>query len=436
MKLNGWGRFPRVDCALLGMRTAEDARAAIGARRSLIARGNGRSYGDSALNLDGVVSTLRSDRLRDFDPATGLLTCEAGLLLADLLAFAVPRGFFPPVTPGTKFVTIGGMIAADVHGKNHHQAGSFCRHVERLELMTADGRIVVCTRTENQDLFMATCGGMGLTGIILAATFRLLPIETAQIRQETLIADNFDEAMALCEASAGWTYTVAWIDCLASGPALGRSIIYRGEHATRQERPAAPLAVPSAKARRVPVDFPTIALNPWSVRAFNTLYYQHARPGPSYLDYDTYFYPLDTILDWNRIYGRAGFTQYQCVIPRAASRDGMRAILARVAAQGCASFLAVLKLLGAEGEGLLSFPLEGYTLTLDFPVNATVLGLLLELDAIVADHGGRIYLAKDARAGATMMRRGYSRLDRFRAVRARVDPARKFQSLQSQRLDL
>lgn len=421
---------------MLGMRTRDDARTAIGARRSLIARGNGRSYGDSALNIDTVLSTRPSDRLRDFDPATGIVTCEAGLLLADLLAFAVPRGFFPPVTPGTKFVTVGGMVAADVHGKNHHAAGSFARHVLRLELMTADGRTLVCAPDENRELFAATCGGMGLTGIILTVSFRLLPIETALIRQETLVAANFDEAMAMCEASSGWTYTVAWIDCLARGDALGRSILYRGEHATRRECPAAPLAVPPARARRVPFDFPTLALNSWSVRAFNALYYRRARPGTEFLDYDTYFYPLDAILEWNRIYGRAGFTQYQCVIPKAASRDGLRAILDRISAQGGASFLAVLKLLGGEGDGPLSFPLEGYTLALDFPVNAAILGLLIELDAIVADHGGRIYLAKDVRTGAAMLRRGYPRLDQFRAMRARIDPTCKFQSLQSQRLDL
>ncbi|MCK8786191.1 FAD-binding oxidoreductase [Roseomonas sp. NAR14] len=436
MKLSGWGRYPRVDCARAVMRDAEGARATVLGQESLIARGNGRSYGDASLNARCTLSTLRSDRLLAFDPASGRVTCEAGLLLSELLAFSVPRGWFAPVTPGTRFVTIGGMVAADVHGKNHHLAGTFGNHVESLLLLTADGAVRRCARDENADLLRATIGGMGLTGVILEVTFCLIPVETGAIRQETLRAGSFDEIMALCEESEGWTYTVAWIDCLARGKRLGRSLLYRGEHATRAEAPDATLAPPGRKLRNVPVDFPRIALNPWSMRAFNALYYGRGRPGTALVDYVTYFYPLDAVGEWNRIYGRGGFTQYQCVIPKAASRAGITAVLEKVSAAGMGSFLAVLKLFGAEGEGLLSFPTEGYTLTLDFPVDTATLNLLLELDAIVADHGGRLYLAKDSRTGARMMRRGYPRLDEFLALRERYDPHRRFESLQSQRLDL
>jgi FAD/FMN-containing dehydrogenase len=436
MRLSGWGRFPRVDTTKLEMRDTEVARDALRRQCGMIAYGNGRAYGDAALHPRQVLATRKSDRILAFDPASGRITCEAGLLLADLLSFAIPRGFFPPVTPGTKFVTIGGMIAADVHGKNHHVAGTFSRHVESFLLLTADGTTQLCTRGGNDLLFEATCGGMGLTGVILEATFCLLPIETALIRQETLRAGDFDQAMELCEASADWTYTVAWIDCLARGRALGRSLIYRGEHARRDELPAGRAQPGHKKARRVPFDFPAIALNRYSMRAFNGMYYRRAREGTAFIDYDTYFYPLDAILEWNRIYGAGGFTQYQCVVPKQASRDAIRAILQLVAESGRGSFLAVLKLFGAQGDGMLSFPMEGYTLTLDFPVNSATLNLLLALDSIVSDHGGRLYLAKDARAGAAMLRRGYPRLEEFLAVRNRVDPMRRFASLQSERLGL
>jgi FAD/FMN-containing dehydrogenase len=435
MILSGWGRYPRVECERETLRDLSDAGGALAAHVSLIARGNGRSYGDASLNPDGVLDMRGCDRIRAFDPETGAITCEAGLMLADLLDFAVPRGFFPPVTPGTKFVTIGGMIAADVHGKNHHGAGTFGRHVSGLELLCADGEIRRCDPSENGDLFKATVGGMGLTGIILSATFRMSRIETPFIRQETLRAADLAEAMSIFEDSGGWTYTVGWIDCLAKGKALGRALVYRGEHATAAEVPAG-TALPRRRKSRVPLDFPNWALNRWSVSAFNALYYRRGKPGTEIVDYDAYFYPLDAILDWNRIYGRAGFVQYQCVLPKDASQAALSALLSRIAAAGRGSFLAVLKLFGPAGQGLLSFPMEGYTLALDFPADSGTFSLLLELDAIVAAHGGRIYLAKDARSGPDMLRRGYPNLDRFLAVRRDVDPMGKFTSLQSQRLGL
>ncbi len=438
--LSGWGRYPRVACRLVEPRDAEEATQAILAADSLIARGNGRAYGDAALNPQGTLSMLRQGRLLAFDPSTGLLTCEAGVLLADIVALFVPRGWFPPVTPGTKFVTIGGMIAADVHGKNHHAAGSFGNHVASLDLALGDGRVLRCSPSENAELFAATCGGMGLTGVILRASFRLVPIETSRIRQETLPARNLDEVMELFEASQAWTYSVAWIDCLAKGRSVGRSLLYRGEHARPDELPVesrgTPLASPGKATKRLPVDFPAVALNRWSVRAFNELYFHAGRPGIKIIDYDSFFYPLDAILEWNRIYGSSGFTQYQCVLPKAASPQGMRLLLERIAKAAAGSFLAVLKLLGRQ-DGMLSFPMEGYTLALDFRATAATFSLLLELDAIVRDHGGRLYLAKDARGGAQMLRSGYPRLDRFAAIRGAAGGNRvKFSSLQSQRLGL
>ena len=436
MRVTGWGRFPRVDAEIVTMRNPEEARAAVLGRPSLITRGNGRAYGDAALNTRCILSTLRSNRILAFDAVSGLLTCEAGLLLSDLLEIIVPRGFFPPVSPGTRFVTIGGMVACDVHGKNHHKAGSFSRHVESLTLFTTDGARHRCSRFENATLFDATCGGMGLTGTILDVTFRLLRIETARIRQETVKCADLEETIAACENSGGWTYSVAWIDCLARGDRLGRGVMMRGEHALPGECPEDGLRVPRHRTRSVPIDLPHWTLNRLSATAFNTLYYRHAKSGIDFPDYETFFYPLDAVLGWNRIYGAAGLVQYQCVLPYRASHDGIRSILERVGAAGRASFLAVLKLFGPGSSGFLSFPMEGFTLTLDFPADTAVFNLMLQLDAIVADHGGRLYLAKDARGSAGMMRRGYPKLDDFMAVREAIDPNRKMTSLQSERLGL
>jgi FAD/FMN-containing dehydrogenase len=277
---------------------------------------------------------------------------------------------------------------------------------------------------------------MGLTGAILTATLKLIRIETAQMRQETLAAANFQEAIALCEASSAWTYTVAWIDCVARGRQLGRSLLYRAEHARRDEVAGDPFRVPHRRMRRVPFDFPSASLNRWSVRAFNELIWRRGRIGTAIVDYDPYFYPLDVVAEWNRIYGRPGFVQYQCVVPLASSEAALEALLSRIAASGGGSFLAVLKRLGPEGEGLLSFPMEGYTLALDFPASTKYFNLLLELDRIVEDHGGRLYLAKDARMSAAMLRRSYPRLDRFLEIRRAVDPNGRFSSLLSERLAL
>ncbi|MGH7716131.1 MAG: FAD-binding protein [Vulcanimicrobiaceae bacterium] len=439
MMLAGWARYPRAECRVIAPRSRSEVLETVTVQPSLIARGNGRAYGDAALNPDAALDLRRCDRFIAFDGTTGVLEAEAGALLIDILNVFVPRGWFPPVTPGTKFVTLGGMLAADVHGKNHHKAGTIGAHVESFMLALADGRVLRCARDENAALFAATLGGMGLTGVILSARLTLQRIETAYIRQETLRAHDLDEIMALFDASHDWTYTVAWIDCLARGPDLGRALLYRGEHARCVELPpnkwAAPFAVTARRTLRVPIDFPAAALNRRSIAIFNRLYYERARPVTALVDYDRFFYPLDAVFDWNRMYGRRGFVQYQCVLPRAASRAGLTALLERIVAVGAGSFLSVLKLLGP-GRGMLSFPIEGYTLALDFRADEANLALLTELDVIVTAHGGRIYLAKDARVAAADFRRGYDTLAEFATVRAAVDPGGKFASLQSRRLGL
>jgi FAD/FMN-containing dehydrogenase len=433
MKLSGWGNYPRAQVHLAQARGDAEIKAAVTANNHLIARGNGRSYGDCALNPLATLSMLRRDRLIDFNTQTGLLTCEAGILLSDMLSLFVPRGWFIPVTPGTQFVTVGGMIAADVHGKNHHHAGSFSQHVVQLNLMHADGEIIACSPTQNADKFWATCGGMGLTGIIMSAVIRLLPIETAYIQQTVKRTANLAETMQAFTDAAATSYSVAWIDCLATGDALGRSLLYFGEHAKRADMPPnqPSLKIAARKTLSVPCYAPGFLLNRFSAAAFNHLYYACAKTGDSLVDLDRFFYPLDRIQHWNRLYGRKGLLQYQCVLPLHASAVGIAALLERIRSAGLGAFLAVLKLLGDEGKGPLSFPMRGYTLALDFPATEAVFALLRELDTIVAAHGGRVYLAKDARMDAAMLRQGYPRLDVF--LQHRVQ---KFTSLQSQRLGL
>lgn len=438
--LSGWGRYPVAACALARASRVEDAAAIAAGSASLVARGAGRSYGDSSLNPALTLATAGMNRMLAFEEAEGRLTCEAGLLLADLIDVFLPRGWFPPVTPGTKYVTVAGMIAADVHGKNHHKAGSFCDHVEWIDLLLGDGAVTRCSPAQNRDLFAATCGGMGLTGIIVRACFRLIPVETAQIRQQRLRAANLDEAMTLLEDALDWTYSVAWIDCLARGAELGRSVLFLAEHARIEDlhpaRRGNPLGRPERRRKSVPIDFPSFAMGALTVRLFNALYYRAHRPANSLEDIDPYFYPLDAIGDWNRIYGRRGFVQYQCVLPLERSREGMARLVEAISAAGLGSFLAVLKRMGPQSFGLLSFPMPGYTLALDFPVSAATMDLLLALDEITLAHGGRLYLAKDARAGAATFASGYPRLGAFREVRRRWALDTKFTSLQSERLNI
>ncbi|MCY4515539.1 MAG: FAD-binding oxidoreductase [Candidatus Tectomicrobia bacterium] len=409
---------------------------------TLIARGNGRSYGDAALNTDFTLSMTAMRRMQAFDASTGLLTCEAGALLADVLETFVPRGWFVPVVPGTAFVSIGGMVAADVHGKNHHRDGSFGSYVESLVLATAGGEMLRCSRRENTDLFLASIGGMGLTGVILSVSFRLIPVKTAFVQEETLVTRDLDETMTFFEESQRWPYSVAWVDCTARGGRLGRALVSRSEWADRDLLPRRfaqqPLCLPSKVSLRVPVDAPSTMLNPLTIRLFNGLNYCRGRirAGLRYVPYGPFFFPLDRINAWNRLYGRRGFVQYQCVLPRANSSSGIARLLEQVARRQ-PSLLAVLKLFGPAGEGLMSFPLEGYTLALDFPMRSDTLRFVKTLDGITHAHGGRVYLAKDACAAPADISEGYPGAATFRAIRAEsVGMREKFASALSQRLAL
>ena len=442
-ELTGWGRYPRHPSQILSPPSPFAVPPLMTSHTGLVARGNGRAYGDAAIGEQVTLITRKLDRIRAFDPSTGRVRVEAGLLLADLLDVMVPKGFFPPVVPGTKFVTIGGMIASDVHGKNHHRDGGFGDHVESLTLVLPDGRIATCSTTENSDLFRATIGGMGLTGTITEATFRLRPIETGWMRQQTIVAPNLEKALDALRATGDATYSVAWIDCLAKGPSLGRSLIYAAEHATRRDldalRPAAG-AFPSSRSGRlsIPLDLPPFALTRFSVTAFNEMYFRAGamRAGyPFLVPWNPYFFPLDGIGDWNRIYGRRGFLQYQCVIPTARAGAALSGILDRISQRSLASFLAVLKQMGP-GHGDLSFPMEGFTLALDLPVSSPVFPLLDELDRIVVEAGGRLYLAKDARQSPSTFEAGYSGLTRFRDVRRAIGATGRISSRLSIRLGI
>lgn len=447
-EFSGWGRWPRRRCRTATPPAPGDVARALAAGTPAIARGMGRAYGDCALAPALTLSTRRLDRMIAFDPETGLLEAEAGVTLAAAIAAFLPRGFFPAVTPGTKFVSLGGAIAADVHGKNHHGAGSFGDHVAWFDLLGPDGATRRCAPDANPDLFRATLGGMGLTGVVLRAAIRLRPVETAWIRQRTLPAPDLDAAIAAFEASLDATYSVAWIDCLARGPARGRSLVQIGEHARLAELPperaAAPLAAPARPARRVPLDAPAFALNAWTVRAFNALYWRagtRAAPGGEtgrLVDWDSYFYPLDALLDWNRIYGRRGFAQHQAALPLACARDALAEMLDAIAASGLGSFLAVLKRFGPGApDRPLSFPIEGYTLALDFPLAPEALTLMDRLDEITLAAGGRLYLAKDSRMtqGTFEAAYGAGRTAFARLLAAQPEGTR-FASLQSQRLGL
>lgn len=436
--VSGWGRFPVVDSEVLRPRSFEAVGAAVADVTGSVARGNGRAYGDAAIGAVRTIAMTGFDRIRSFDPATGRIRLEAGVLLSDLIDTFGPRGFLPFVVPGTRFVSVGGAIAADVHGKNHHGEGGFGRYVDSILLRTGQGETIEVSREQNSDAFFATVGGMGLTGFILEATMGLRPVETGWIRERVISASDLDAAMRALEASDAATYSVAWIDCVARGRDLGRSLIYLGEHARADELAEGADRFPIGKSPglAVPIDLPSMTLNRYSIRAFNELYYRMGarRAGGDHLvSLYPYFFPLDSLKDWNRIYGRRGFLQHQCVIPEQGARDVIGDILDRLAKRGDASFLAVLKKLG-HGDGLLSFPLPGYTLALDFPVKGDILNFLDEIDRLVVAAGGRLYLAKDARQSRATFEAGYPALPRFNAIRKSLDPAKNIRSKLSQRL--
>ena len=406
--VTNWGNFPVVEKEMKSEDSSAKIQEYVRDNHDIIARGNGRCYGDAALS-ENIFSTKRLNKFISFDRLNGIIECESGVLLSDVLEVIVPQGYFLFVTPGTKFITVGGAIASDVHGKNHHAEGCFSEYVIEFSLMNEKGEILTCSKTENSDKFWSTIGGMGLTGIILSAKFKLKNIESSYIRQESIKAENLDEIFKLFDESESWTYNVAWIDCLQKDKNLGRSIMMRGEHAFKHELPKKlqdnPLLVKKNTSPSIPFYFPNFVLNNLTVKLFNFLYYskQTKKEVKNFVHYESFFYPLDIVNDWNRIYGKSGFIQYQMVIPKEKGKEGMKRILETIAKSGNGSFLAVLKLFGKDNpEAYNSFPMEGYTLALDFKVNKKLKKLVAQLDDIVEEFGGRIYLTKDSMSKSSL----------------------------------
>ena len=366
-----WGNYPVIESDEKSFSFAGQLHETLSNANEIIARGNGRCYGDASL-AKNTISTLQYNKALSFDAEKGIFECQSGLTLDKVLEIIVPKGWFLPVTPGTKFITVGGAVASDVHGKNHHVDGSFSNHVLEMDVLLANGETLTCSHNVNSDLFWATCGGMGLTGIITRVKFDLKKIESSYIKQKQIKAKNLEEVIHLFEEYKDYTYSVAWIDCLKKGESFGRSILILGEHAGLKDLDAKkkndPTKLPNKKQITFPFTLPSFALNQFTVKAFNFLYYgkNFKKEINNIVSYEPFFYPLDAILHWNRGYGKKGFVQYQFVLPLE-SKKGLVEILKKISDEGLGSFLAVLKVFG-EQDDLISFPKKGYTLALDFPV--------------------------------------------------------------------
>lgn len=442
--LTGWGRISPTRAELAEPATAADAARLLetAAARGLIARGLGRSYNNAAQCADGlVISTARMNRILDLDPATGVATCEAGVSLEQLMVAGLPAGWFVPVSPGTRQVTVGGAIAADVHGKNHHVAGSFARHVRSADILLPGGELRTVTEQSDPELFWATAGGMGLTGLIVRAVVQLKRVATSRVKVDTVRTRDIDETMAvLAEHDRAFGYTVAWSDSLARGARLGRSVVTSGDFAEPGDLPAGtdPFAFDPRARLGAPPWVPPGLINRYSVALANEAYYRKAprlRQG-ELQTIGQFFHPLDGIRNWNRVYGPGGFRQYQYVVPFG-REAAVRRSFELVSRARAASFVTVLKRFGEGDPGLLSFPMPGWTLALDVPARTRGLApLLASLDRLVVEAGGRVYLAKDSRVPAGVLAEMYPRLAEFRKLREVVDPDQILASDLSRRLGL
>ena len=439
MKLCGWGRYPLIEAKLKSPTSIKELIELI-SRGNAIGRGNGRSYGDSSISEQNTICMKNFNRILEFNNKNGLTVVESGVLLSEIITTFLNRGWFPKVTPGSKYVTIGGMVACDVHGKNHHKDGSFGNYIEWLDIITSDGEIVRCSRKINSEVFNWTIGGMGLTGIILRVAFYLHPVTTSWIKQKTIPAKNIDHAIEIFEENLDSTYSVAWIDCLSKGNKLGRSLVMLGEHANisdlNYDMKRDPLIIKSKTKILIPFNFPSFFLNSLTVKIFNSIYYALGKKKKNYklVDYDTYFYPLDYLLDWNKIYGSKGLAQFQCVLPLKNAKLGIREMLDALSFSKSNSFLTVLKRFGKQ-ESCLSFPMEGYTLALDFPITKKNIDLMKKLDEITIKYKGRFYLAKDSRMNRDTFKKSDIRFEEYKKFRS-SKMKKSFSSVQSKRLEL
>lgn len=436
--VTGWGLYPSAENSVL---TGKNLESELSDYLDVVPRGLGRSYADQAMNSRGyVVPFTHRKRFLSFDEKSGQLECEAGLSLFEIIQTLGPRGFFPMITPGTKFVTVGGAIANDVHGKAHHEDGSFKNCVESFDILLASGKIVTASRKSHSDLFHANFGGLGLLGLILRAKIKLRKIETTYFKQQSFRAKNLNEMLDLIdEKDREFPYSVAWVNPLARGKSLGKGVLTAGNHARLEDLPPglkkAPLRITDKSSLNVPFFMPGFALNALTMRILNGVIDYVQSHAATYSHYDSFFYPLDAINNWNRGYGKRGFTQYQFVVPEEGARKSIRRIMEEIGTGGCKPFLNVLKKFG-KGTNYLSFPMPGYTFAIDFPISRKLFPFLKRLDALVLDAGGRIYAGKDATLDAQSFASMYSQLDAWKKVKRKYDPNNMYQSDIGRRLGL
>ena len=432
MKIHGWGHYSVVDAQVLKPAKVNDINKLIQANKKIIARGLGRSYGDSA-NSNVVVDTTSLNRIVKFDSLKGVILCESGVSIKEINELTIPQGWFVPVTPGSSYVTLGGAIASDIHGKNHHLDGAFSEHILSANLMLGNGEILTISNSINSDLFQATCGGMGLTGIIVSASIKLKSISSNLIKKTTIKNNSLEDLFNQFEINFSSPYSVAWIDCSNKKKKSISSLLFLGEHVKKGE-----LISSAKKPRYIPIKFCSMFLNKHFIKIFNNAYYfkNLKKIQTTQVLLENYFYPLDSLLNWNFLYGKKGFIQYQFVIPKTNGIKILKKILDIINEYDQTPFLAVLKILGPQNKNYLSFPMEGYTLALDFKVSHGLLKLISVLDKVVALNGGRIYLTKDAIMSKEIFRECYSKWEEFEQIRSKYKAIGKFISHQSLRLGL
>jgi len=424
-----WGNYPKTNSNYFDF---DVNRYSLDSTKDTIPFGNGRSYGDSCIS-ENIVGFKNWNHFLSFDKETGVLIIQSGVLLSEIIEVIVPRGWFLKVNPGTKLITVGGAVSSDIHGKNHHIEGCFSECVNWFNLLLPSGEVLKCSRKENQELFFSTCGGMGLTGFILEVEIQLKKINSIYINQKTIKTKNLKETFEVFDSIKKEPYSVAWIDCLSKGDNLGRSLIMSGDFDQNKY-----LNYSSKKRINIPFNFPSFSLNKLTVKLFNFFYYNKVFKKISFqkVEFDSFFFPLDSIRNWNRIYGRDGFTQYQFILPKQESFEGLKSILEEISKSGKGSFLAVLKLYGKENKNYLSFPLEGYSLALDFKIEKGLFELLDKLDEIIIKHKGRIYLSKDVRVSKEVFEKGYPQIEEFRKIRKKYKLNECLNSLQSKRVGI
>ena len=428
-KSYSWGNYPKINSKYIDF---ELHKTSLELLNDIIPYGNGRSYGDSCIS-NNIVGFKKWNHFLAFDKRLGILIIQSGVLLSEILEVIVPKGWFLKVNPGTKLITVGGAIASDIHGKNHHIEGCFSECVNWFNLLLPSGKILKCSREENQEMFYSTCGGMGLTGYIIDVEIQLKSINSIYINQKTTKTKNLKETFEVFETIKNEPYSVAWIDCLSKGDKIGRSLIMSGDFDDDGNLNYSP-----KKRLNIPFNFPSFSLNTLTVKIFNFLYYNRVFKKISFqkVEFDSFFFPLDSIRNWNRIYGKKGFTQYQFILPKKESFEGLKSILNEISNSGKGSFLAVLKLYGKENRNYLSFPLEGYSLALDFKIEKGLFELLDRLDEIVLKYKGRIYLSKDVRVSKEVFEKGYPQINKFREIRKKYKLNEVFSSLQSKRVGI